>query len=126
MKCLKIVLLVVLIVSLGSGIAMAAGSSVKKGKALFNDTKLGTAGNSCNTCHPDGKGLEGAGSKKEWKTPGGAHKTLEEAVNTCIGMALKGKDLDVKSDKMKSMVMYIKSLGGKKPAAKKKKPMAGC
>jgi cytochrome c len=126
MKGLKIVLLIVLIVSLGTGIAMAAGASVKKGKALFNDTKLGTAGNSCNTCHPDGKGLEGAGAKKEWKTPTGASKTLADAVNACITMALKGKALDVKSDKMKSIVMYIKSLGEKKPAAKKKKPMAGC
>ena len=126
MKGLKIALLVVLIVSLGTGIAFAAGASVKKGKALFNDAKLGAAGISCNACHPAGKGLEGAGAKKEWKTPGGAHKTLEEAVNTCITMALKGKALDMKSDKMQSMVMYIKSLGEKKPAAKKKKPMAGC
>jgi cytochrome c len=126
MKRLKIVLLVVLIVSLGTGLAFAAGASVKKGKALFNDTKLGTAGNSCNTCHPDGKGLEAAGAKKEWKTPAGAGKTLEDAVNICITMALKGKALDVKSDKMKSMVMYIKSLGEKKPAAKKKKPVVGC
>jgi cytochrome c len=127
MKGLKIALLVVLIVSLGTGIAMATGASVKKGMALFNDTKLGTAGNSCNTCHPDGKGLEGAGAKKEWKTPAGERKTLEDAVNTCITMALKGKALDVKSDKMKSMVMYIKSLGSmKKPAAKKRKPVAGC
>src|SRR3990172_2057103 len=109
MKGLKIALLVVLIVSLGTGIAFAAGASVKKGKALFNDAKLGAAGISCNACHPDGKGLEAAGAKKEWKTPGGAHKTL-----------------DMKSDKMQSMVMYIKSLGEKKPAAKKKKPMAGC
>ncbi len=127
MKGLKIALLVVFIVSLGTGMAFAAGASVKKGKALFNDTKLGTAGNSCNTCHPDGKGLEGAGAKKEWKTPAGASKTLADAVNTCITMALKGKALDVKSDKMKSIVKYIKSLGSeKKPAAKKKKPAMGC
>lgn len=126
MKGLKIVLLVILIAVLGAGMAFAAGASVKKGKALFNDPKLGTAGNSCNTCHPEGKGLEGAGAKKEWKTPGGAHKTLEEAVNTCIGMALKGKALGVKSDKMQSLVKYIKSFGEKKPAAMKKKPMTGC
>ncbi len=127
MKGLKIALLVVLIASLGTGIAMAAGASAKKGKALFNDPKLGTTGNSCATvCHPNGKGLEAAGAKKEWKTPAGERKTLEDAVNTCITVAIKGKALDVKSDKMKSLVMYIKSLGEKKPAAKKKKPMAGC
>src|SRR3990172_3502731 len=129
MKSLKIAMLFLVAIALVSSSAFAMKHTpTERGKALFNDPKLGggTSGNSCNTCHPDGKGLLGVGGKKEWKTPGGTHKTLEEAVNTCITMALKGKALDVKSDKMKSMVMYIKSLGEKKPAAKKKKPMAGC
>jgi cytochrome c5 len=101
----------------------------ERGKALFNDQKLGggTAERSCNTCHPGGKGLEGVGDKKEWKNPGGTFKSLEQAVNVCIEMALKGKALDVKSDQMKDLVSYLKSL---KPAAdkapKKKKAPIGC
>jgi cytochrome c len=63
-----------------------------------------------------------------WKTPGGTHKTLEEAVNTCITMALKGKALDPQSEQMKEIIAYIKSLKGmttdSKP--KKKRAIEGC
>jgi cytochrome c peroxidase len=95
-----------------------------RGKTLFNDPKLGggTAGRSCNTCHPDGKGLVGVGDKMGWKTPGGDFKTLEDAVNICITMALQGKALDVKSEQMKDIVSYLKSLkaaGAAAPAGKK-------
>ncbi len=119
MKSSTMVVLCLLISSIGIGLAFAVqqSASVEKGKALFNDTKLGTNGNSCATCHPDGKGLEGAGAKKAWKTPAGNHKTLEEAINVCITMALKGKALDVKSAEMQSMALYIKSLGAKKAGA---------
>jgi cytochrome c len=106
-----------------SSFALAAGD-IQKGKTLFNDPKLGTNQATCNSCHPNGKGLEKAGAKgnKEWKTPGGVHKTLEEAINICITMALKGKSLDNKSQDMQDMVAYIKSLATKAPT---KKPTAG-
>jgi len=99
-----------------------------RGKAMFNDPKLGggTSGQSCSTCHPDGKGLEGISSKKEWKTPGGAFKTLEETINICITMALKGKALDVKSDQMKDFVSYLKTIKAKAGEAPKKKAPVGC
>ena len=88
----------------------------ERGKTMFNDPKFSGGTVACSSCHPDGKGLEKAGSKKEWKTPAGATKTLEDAINLCIVNANKGKALDVKSDQMKDMVAYIKSLG--KPAQK--------
>src|SRR3990172_2202459 len=99
-----------------------------RGKAMFNDPKFsgGTSGKSCSTCHPDGKGLEGVAGKKEWKNPGGTFKSLEEAVNVCIEMALKGKALDVKSDQMKDMISYLKSLKAKSDEAPKKKPAVCC
>lgn len=102
-----------------SSFAFAAGDA-GRGKALFNDPKLGTNNATCNTCHPNGKGLEKASApgKKEWKTPGGIYKTLEEAVNICITMALKGKPIDSKSQEMMDLVAYIKSLGKKAPAKK--------
>jgi cytochrome c5 len=112
-----------------SAAALAAHDTPEeRGKALFNDPKLGggTAGNSCNTCHPGGKGLEGVGGKKEWKNPGGTFTSLEAAINVCIEMALKGKALDAKSGQMKDLVSYLKSL---KPGAGKtpgKKPVVGC
>jgi len=91
-------------VNLIFSLAMAAGD-MEKGKALFNDPKFGggTAGVSCNSCHPDGKGLEKAADKKD----------LEKFVNACIKNALKGKGIDTKSAEMADIVAYIKSLKGK-------------
>jgi cytochrome c len=64
--------------------------------------------------------MDKAAAKSEWTTPAGKTKTLEEAINVCIVNANKGKALDVKSEQMKDMVAYIKSLG-KKEAPKKPK-----
>ncbi|MGE5174464.1 MAG: c-type cytochrome [Betaproteobacteria bacterium] len=117
MKCVTVVVILALVVAFGAGIAFASSqeASAEKGKALFNDPKLGTSGKSCNTCHPDGKGLEKAGAKSD----------LESTINGCITIPLKGKALDVKSVEMQSLVLYIKSLGSKQPAATKK-PAVGC
>ncbi len=102
MNRMKLVTLVALLVLAGSGVvsAMQHEASVEKGKALFNDIKLGTSGKSCNSCHPDGKGLEKAGMKKE----------LTATINKCIKMALKGQELGDKSVEMKSLELYIKSI----------------
>jgi len=91
-------------VNLIFSLAIAAGD-MEKGKALFNDPKFGggAAGVSCNSCHPDGKGLEKAADKKD----------LEKFVNACIKNALKGKGIDTKSAEMADIVAYIKSLKGK-------------
>lgn len=130
MKAYKLAVVSVFALALAASGALAMKHTPEgRGKALFNDPKLsgGTSGNSCNTCHPNGKGLEGAGMKNEWSTPGGKHKTLEEAINMCITMALKGKPLDVKSGEMKDLVAYIKSLkAAGSEAPKKKKPAMGC
>lgn len=83
---------------------MAAGD-VEKGRVLFNDPKFGggTIGMSCNSCHPDGNGLEKAGDRKD----------LKKFVNACIMNALKGKGIDTKSVEMADIIAYIKSLKGK-------------
>ena len=96
------------------GAALAAGDAAK-GKALFNDAKFAgaTSGKSCNSCHPDGKGLEKAADKKEFNIMGKKQNSLVEAVNFCIEMAIKGKPIDATSNQMKDIVAYIKSLKGK-------------
>ena len=113
----KTVVLVLFTVLLGASmaIAMQHEASLEKGKALFNDPKLGTTGKSCNDCHPGGKGTEKAAAKSD----------LERIVNSCITHSIKGKELDVKSVEMQSIVLYIKSLGGAPAAAPKKAPV-GC
>lgn len=117
MNAVKFAVLVVLVVAFGSGLVFAAHheATIDKGKALFNNSKLGTAGKSCDTCHKDGSGMEKAASKKD----------LEDMINTCITGALKGKALDEKSTDMQSLVLYIKSFADKKPSAVKKAPV-GC
>jgi len=120
MKSIKIALLIVVVVLGGAVLVFAkqSGASIDKGKALFNDPALGTSGTSCNSCHPDGKGLENAGTKSN----------IAKTINACISKALKGKPLKVKSDKMQSLVLYIKSTGEKPSAPVKpvKKPAVGC
>lgn len=106
MKRLLVFVAVALFAIAAAGMVFAAHheASVEKGKALFNDAKLGTTGKSCNDCHKDGKGVEKAGSMDD----------LETVINNCITKGLQGKALDAKSIEMKSMSMYIKSLGKKK------------
>jgi cytochrome c553 len=120
MKVLKIALLSVIALGLVFSFAFAAGE-MEKGKALFNDPKFadGTAGKACNSCHPDGKGLEKAAEKKEFNIMGKKQMGLEEAVNFCIVNANKGKAVDPKSEQMMDIVAYIKSL--KAPAEMPKK-----
>ncbi len=127
MKYIRIALFAMVVLGLVFSGVFAA--DVAKGKALFNDPKLGegTSGKSCNSCHPDGKGL--MGGKKEYVTPAPGrekktHKTLEEAVNWCIEMALKGKAIDPKGEDMANIVAYINSLKAEMP--KKKKAIEGC
>jgi len=120
MRFIKIVLLSLIALGLIFSYAFATADTAK-GKALFNDVKFagGTAGKSCNSCHPGGKGLEKAGDKKDFSLGGKMQKSLEEALNVCIVMANKGKAIDVKSDEMKELVAYIKSL---KPVTAAEKP----
>jgi cytochrome c len=108
MKGIRIVLFVMVSFSLMLSLASAAGNA-EKGKILFNDPKLGggTAGMSCNSCHPDGRGLEKAADRKD----------LEKMVNVCIKNTLKGKSIDSKSAEMADIIAYLKSLKGKAPAA---------
>jgi mono/diheme cytochrome c family protein len=104
MKVFLIALICTLSIGLFIAAALAAGDPAK-GKVLFNDPTLGngTAGVSCNTCHPNGKGLEQAGNRKD----------LAQFINSCIVKALKGKGLAPASAEMADLIAYIKSLGTK-------------
>ncbi|MBI4690435.1 MAG: hypothetical protein HY754_09250 [Nitrospirae bacterium] len=111
----KMILLVFTAIALIASVSFAA-DDVEKGKKLFKDPKFGggTAGKSCNSCHPNGRGLEKSADKKEFTLMGKTVKTLEEVVNICIETPMKGKAIDVKSEQMKNIVAYIKSLKTKK------------
>jgi len=118
MKITKIVMLSMVVLGLVFTFAFAAGDAAK-GKALFNDKKFAGGSKACNDCHANGKGVEKAADKKEFKLMGKTQKSLEEAVNACIEGASKGKAIDAKSAQMMDMVAYIKSLkAAEAPAAK--------
>ncbi len=111
MKSLRIVMIAAIAVMLTYSFAFAAKHlPEERGKALFNDPKFAGGSKSCGACHPDGKGLENASMKKEFKIMGKTQKSLEEAVNFCIENANKGKAIDPKSDQMKDIVAYINTL----------------
>ena len=119
MKSVKVMLISLLVLGLAVTFSFAAGDAAK-GKAMFNDPKFAGGSKACNECHPNGKGLENAGTKKEFRVMHKKQKSLEEAVNECIVAANKGKAIDVKSQQMQDIVAYIRSLkggAGKKPAA---------
>jgi cytochrome c len=121
MRLLKITVLCMIALGLVFSSAFAMKHTPEeRGKALFNDPKAFGGQKACSSCHPDGKGMDKAAAKSEWTTPAGKTKTLEEAINLCIVNANKGKALEAKSEQMKDMVAYIKSLG-KKEAPKKPK-----
>jgi len=114
MKIMKVSLLLLIILGLTFSVALAKKHlPEERGKALFNDQKAFSGKKACNDCHPNGKGLEKAADKKEFKIMGKTQKSIEEAVNFCIVNASEGKAIDAKSDQMKDMVAYIKSLKGK-------------
>lgn len=129
MKVARIIVMTMIALGLIFSFAFASKHlPEERGKTLFNDSKAFGGQKACNECHPNGKGLEKAGEKKEFKIMGKTQKSLEEAVNFCIENASKGKAIDAKSDKMKDIVAYIKSLGKAAAAPAKempKKPKAG-
>ena len=86
-----------------AAIATAGKSSVEYGKQLFNDPTLGGSPNdkSCNSCHANGQGLEKSGTRKN----------LSQTINQCVTGPLGGKKLDGRSVEMRSLKMYIESLG---------------
>ncbi len=105
MNVVKRACLLFLAILCAGGIAFAAqgGATIEKGKKLFHDPSLGTTGKSCNSCHPEGKGLEKAGSRPD----------LRDIINGCLTIPLKGKAIDPTSEEMESLVLYIKSLRSK-------------
>ena len=104
--------LAVFFIALGFSLAFAAGD-LANGKALYNDPTLGGSANdlSCNSCHPDGNGIEHSGSKSYSSLMGQRAGSLEDVVNICIQRPLKGKAIAKDSKQMKDIIAYIKSLG---------------
>ena len=105
MKVVTVSMFSLLALLLAWSLACAAGDAAK-GKKLFDDPKFagGTAGRSCSSCHPDGKGAAKAADKAD----------LRKTINSCIVNALHGKAIDPRSSEMDDMVAYLKSVKEKR------------
>lgn len=82
-----------------------------RGMIHFNNPEFAGGKRACNSCHPNGRDLEGAGAKSSFAIMGGKQGSLEEAVNVCVVNANKGNEIKIDSTEMQEMVSYIKSLG---------------
>ena len=92
-------------IGLVSAPVFAEEASIELGQKLFNNPGLGASKNaiSCNACHAEGEGLENAGE----------NPNLAAIINKCIIGPLEGEKLDEQTVAMRSLKMYIQSLGKK-------------
>ncbi|GAB4483435.1 MAG: hypothetical protein OHK006_04370 [Thermodesulfovibrionales bacterium] len=126
MHILRIVFLSVVSLGLVFSFAFAKHHTPEeRGKTLFNDKKFAGGSKACNDCHANGRGIEKAPGKKEFKLMGKTAKSLEEVVNICIVSGNGGKAIDVKSEQMKDIIAYIKSLDRPKTDKPANKPAGG-
>ena len=111
-KTMLLAIILSLILPLAFTLAVAEHQTpAEKGKIHFNNPDFAGGKRSCNSCHPEGKGLEGAGAKSNFTKMGSQLASLEDAINMCIIHANEGNLLKVLSTEMREMVSYIKSLG---------------
>ncbi len=103
MKRMMFVLSMIMMFGIFISTAFAGKSNLEQGKKLFNDPTLGGSTNekSCASCHPAGDGLDQAGSNPK----------LTAMINQCIVGALKGEKIDGRKSEMRSLKLYIESLG---------------
>lgn len=99
------------------------------GEKLWNDTKLGKAGISCATCHPDGQGLKNTPYPK-FINMAGDILTLDQMINFCMMNPMKGKPFQWNSIEITALSAYVQShakeesvpvnpCGGKNPCGMK-------
>jgi cytochrome c len=102
--------------------------SLAHGAELFQDTKLGTNGQSCNSCHINGGTTGGkvemmpgmkmpipdlhasAATYPKFKVPNDAVITLTEMNNNCIVMFQMGQPLPLDSQESRDLAAYVTSL----------------
>ena len=111
-KTVSLIIISTLTLPLAFTLAVAEHQTpADKGKTHFNNPEFAGGEKACNSCHPNGRGLEGAGTKSSFAIMGGQQASLEEAINMCIVNANKGDALKVLATEMQEIVSYIKSLG---------------
>jgi len=101
---------------------------LNRGKAVFNDPKLGKSGMSCNSCHPNGGTTGGqmmgmsiptlkgvAATFPKYKVQAKNVITLQQANNTYIQMIMKGNPHKLDSSDSVALAVYITSFSNGVP-----------
>lgn len=83
---------------------------LEKGDKLWNDTKLGTSGLACGTCHPDGSGLKSDPFPKYIKMANDI-LTLDQMIGFCMMNPMKAKPLPWNSEKLTALATYAQTHG---------------
>ncbi len=98
-------------------------AAVERGKALFEDPALGTAGVSCGSCHMEGGTKPGkmgemeikpfmnvAASYPKYVGMAGKVITLDQIINICIKKPMKGTPLEWHDQRLADLAAYVASV----------------
>jgi cytochrome c len=85
---------------------------IERGRSLFADPTLGTAGKTCISCHLDPVTSLGGQIQKFPKFSGIARTVINEIyqVNLCLTKPMKGQALGFDDERMTALVAFLKSL----------------
>jgi cytochrome c peroxidase len=97
----KPILLLGILLTIGFETAAIEAPSVDLGKTLFESAELGSRGNSCKTCHPQGKGLDKVGDFNDTE--------LKDIINACLRDALGAAIISPDSQEMDALLAYVRS-----------------
>lgn len=124
------VLLVLLVLALGLGVACGPTTAVDAGAAIFHDARLSRSEFntfSCATCHDVGEdgsdggrikaghSLQNSVFRSTWW--GGTTPTLKDAVDQCLRLYMREQPLDVGSDQSRALYEYLLSISDERPSA---------
>ncbi len=92
---------VLAILLLTGGLAYAnEAPSLGLGKTLFESVELGTKGQSCATCHSQGKGLDKVADFNDTE--------LKDIINACLRDALGAAMISPDSQEMNALLAYVR------------------
>jgi cytochrome c len=78
---------------------------IQRGQMLWKDRQLGTNGQNCNMCHPDGSATHPETFPK-FKQQFGRVATVQEFINWCIVAAMRGDSHEIGSDVLTALEAY--------------------
>ncbi len=87
-------------------------ADIKNGRKLFRDTTLGGSENSksCRSCHKHEHELAGVADKNYDSLFGFITRDIEDVINLCIVLPLKGKPYHKDSKEMSDLIAYLRSI----------------